>query len=172
MIARRVVRLFSAVAVVVVLGNYTGNSFAADKVKPMELSKALAQATLFANLTDEERNALKSAATLRHGEAGERIIVQGKSLDRMYILLEGQADVLVNGKVVATLPGQALVGEVEFLDKLPASADVAILKEALLLELNNDEFLRLMQKHARLGYVVMSEIAKMEAQRLRAMNLK
>ena len=166
-------RLFLAVVVVVVvLGNFAANSFAADKAKALELSKVLGQVKLFAGLTDMERAALKSAATLRHGKEGERIIEQGKPLTRMFIVLKGQAEVRVNGKVVATLPEQSLVGEIEFLDKLPASADVVIFKETYLIELNNAALTGLMKKHPRLGYVLMSEIARIESQRLRAMDLK
>ena len=166
-------RLFLAVVVVVVvLGNFAANSFAADKAKALELSKALGQAKLFAGLTDKERTALKSAATLRHCKEGERIIEQGKPLGRMFIVLEGQAEVRVNGKLVAALPEQSLVGEVEFLDMLPASADVVILKETHLIELNNAALTGLMKKQPRLGYVLMSEIARIEGQRLRAMDLK
>ena len=165
-------RLFLAVVVVVVLGTFAANSFAADKAKALELSKALGQAKLFAGLTEKERAALKSAATLRHCKEGERIIEQGKPLGRMFIVLEGQAEVRVNGKLVATLPEQSLVGEVEFLDMLPASADVVILKETHLIELNNTSLTGLMKKQPRLGYVLMSEIARIEGQRLRAMDLK
>ena len=166
-------RLFLAVGVVVVvLGNFVANSFAADKAKALELSKALGQAKLFAGLTDKERAALKSAASLRHCKEGERIIEQGKPLGRMFIVLEGQVEVRVNGKLVATLPEQSLVGEIEFLDMHPASADVVILKETRLIELNNAALTGLMKKQPRLGYVLMSEIARIEGQRLRAMDLK
>jgi len=103
-------RLFLAVVVVVVvLGTFAANSFAADKAKALELSKALGQAKLFAGLTHKERVALESAATLRHCKEGERIIEQGKPLDRMFIVLEGQAEVRVNGKLVATFPEQSLL---------------------------------------------------------------
>lgn len=64
-----------------------------------------------------ERAALTSAAILRHCKEGERIIEQGKPLSKMFIVLDGQAEVRVNGKLVATLPEQSLVGEVEFLDR-------------------------------------------------------
>ncbi|OGW37388.1 MAG: hypothetical protein A2Y97_01295 [Nitrospirae bacterium RBG_13_39_12] len=167
-------RLLLTVVVVVLIGNYAGNSFAADgaKAKALELSKALGKAKLFAGLTDKERDALKSAAMLRHCKAGERLIEQGKSLGRMFIVLEGQVSVRVNGKLVATLPEQSLVGEVEFLDMLPASADVVILKETHLIELNNAALTGLMQNQPRLGYVLMREIAKIEGQRLRVMDLK
>ena len=173
MVTRKATRWFLAGAVVcAILGNFGAVSFAAEKTKDVELSRALGQATLFAGLTDEERDALKSAALLRHCKAGESIIEQGKTLDRMFIIVDGQAEVRVNGKPVATLPEQSVVGEVEFLDRLPASADVVMLKDTHLIELNDAELTGLMKKQPRLGYAVMSELAKMEAQRLRAMNLK
>jgi signal-transduction protein with cAMP-binding, CBS, and nucleotidyltransferase domain len=156
------------VAVVVVMFGYLAcNSVAADEAKALALSKALSQAKLFAGLTDAEREALKVAATLRRGKVGERIIGQGKVLDRMFIILEGQAEVRVNGKHLATLSGQPLVGEIEFLDMLPATADVLLLKETDLIELHYASLAGLMEKQPRLGYVLMREIARIEARRLR-----
>jgi CRP-like cAMP-binding protein len=171
MITELKVRLFLAV-VVVMLTTFAANSFAADKVKALELSKALSQVKLFEGLTEKERAALESAATLRQCKENERIIEQGKTLDRMYVVLEGQAEVRVNGKLVATLPEGSLVGEIEFLDGLPASADVIVLKETRLIEINNAALTSLMRKQPRLGYVLMSEIARIEGQRLRAMDQK
>ena len=164
--------LWAVVIAVVALGSFGGNSLAADKAKALVLSKALGQAELFAGLTGKERAALKLAAKLWRCKEGERIIEQGKSLGRMFIILDGQAEVRVNGKLVATLPEQSLVGELEFLDMLPASADVVVLKETYLIELNNAALTDLMKKQPRLGYVLMSKIARIEGQRLRAMDMK
>jgi signal-transduction protein with cAMP-binding, CBS, and nucleotidyltransferase domain len=155
------------VFVAVMLGVFVSNSFAAVEAKDLELSKALAQVKLFAGLTDAERDTLKAAATLRRGKAGERLIQQETSNDRMFIILEGKAEVRVNGKHIVTLSGQHLLGEIEFLDKLPASADVFLLEEADLIELNHSAFTRLMENQPRLGYVLMGEIARIEASRLR-----
>ena len=155
-------------AVVVVMFGYLAcNSFAADEAKALALSKALAQVKLFAGLTVAERDALKAAVTLRRGKAGERIIQQGKALDRMFIILEGQAEVRVNGKHLVTLSEQPLVGEIEFLDMLPASADVLLIKETNLIEVNYAALTDLIEKQPRLGYVLMREIARIEARRLR-----
>ena len=154
-------------AVVVMLGYFAVNSFAADDGKALLLSKALGQVKLFAGLTEAERDALKGVATLRRGTAGERIIEQGKIQDKMYIILEGEGEVRVNGKHIVTLYGKDLVGEIEFLDMLPACADVILLKETNLIELNNAALTGLMENQPRLGYVLMSEIARIEARRLR-----
>lgn len=171
MITGPATRLILAVAIAA-FGSLAVDSFAADNAKTPDLSGALGRTGLFAGLTGAERVALKPAAVLRHCREGERIIEQGKPLDRMFIVLDGQAEVRVDGKVVATLPEQSLVGETEFLDPIPAGADVVALKESSLIELNNAALTRLMKRHPRLGYVLMSEIAKIEARRLRDMDRK
>ncbi len=164
--------LLAVVVFVAMLGSFADNSFAADKARVSELSRALSRAKLFAGLTDKERAALKSVTALRYGREGERIIEQGKPLDRMFIVHKGEAEVRVNGEVVAALPEQSIVGEVEFLDRLPASVDVVVFKDTRLIELNNADLVDLMKKQPRLGYVLMSEIARIEGQRLRAMDQK
>jgi len=158
---------FVCAVVVVMFGFLVSNSFASDKAESLALSKALSQVKLFAGLTDAERDSLKGAATLRRGKAGERIIRQGNTQDKMFIILESKVEVRVNEKHVATLSGQPLVGEIEFLDKLPATADVLLLKETDLIELNYAALTGLMENQPRLGYVLMREIATIEAQRLR-----
>ena len=164
MVTRMAGRFVWAV-VVVMLGISAGNSFAADKA--LALSNAVAQVKLFADLTDAERDELKSAVTLRSGEAGERIIEQGKALGKMFVILEGQVEIRVNGKHVATHSGQILIGEIEFLDNLPACADVLLTQETDLLEIDCAALTALMEKRPRLGYVLMREIASIEGRRLR-----
>ncbi|MBW1781714.1 MAG: cyclic nucleotide-binding domain-containing protein [Deltaproteobacteria bacterium] len=166
MVRRTARRLFCAV-VIVMFGYLSGYSFASDEAKSVALSKALSKVKLFAGLTDAERDALKAAATLRRGKAGERIIRQGQTLERMFIILDSKVEVEVNGRHVVTFSGQPLVGEIEFLDGLPAAADVLLGKDTDLIELNHAALTGLMKNHPRLGYVLMREIATMEAQRLR-----
>ena len=158
---------FVCAVVVVLFAYFTGNSFALEEGKAFTLSRALSQVQLFAGLTNAERDALKAAAKLRQGKAGERIIRQGETLDRMFIILESEAEVQVNGRHVVTLSGQPLVGEIEFLDKHPAAADVLLLKDSDLIELNYAALTVLMENRPRIGYVLMREIAQIEARRLR-----
>ena len=155
---------------IVMFGLLGASAFAADKVEGLELSKALAQVKIAAGLTEAERESLKAAATLRRGQAGELIVEQGKEMGRMVIILQGKAEVRISGKLVVSLSGQSLVGEIEFLDTLPASADVVLLEDADLIELDSAALNRLMEKQPRVGYVLMREIAKIEAGRLRRTN--
>ena len=59
-------------------------------------------------------SALVSLATTAYPlafEAGEDIVVQGASSDDAYLILEGEADVLIDDRVVATVGADDLVGE-------------------------------------------------------------
>lgn len=136
------------------------------------LSRVMAKATLFTGLTDTERDTLKSATRLRQARAGECIIKQGTKSGSMFIILDSPAEILVNGNHIVTLSGQSLVGEIEFLDTLPASADVIVTQDTDLIEMNHTALTDLMDKHPRMGYVLMRELAKIAAQRLRAGNSK
>jgi signal-transduction protein with cAMP-binding, CBS, and nucleotidyltransferase domain len=173
MAIRLAARFFLTVCVfALACGTFSGDLSAADKRAGTELSRAIGQAKLFAGLTDKEKAALEAAATLRHGKKGEHIIEQGTSSGKMFIVLEGQAEVRIDGKIVAALPDQPLVGEVEFLDGGAASGDVVLSQDTDLIALNNAALGDLMKKQPRLGYVLMSEIARIEARRLKAMNPK
>jgi CRP/FNR family transcriptional regulator, cyclic AMP receptor protein len=165
--SNRSVCRFVWVAMLVVFGCLNSTSFASDETKSLALSNAMAQVKLFVALTEGERETLKSTATLRRGLAGEHIIEQGKRSGRMFIVLDGQAQVCVNGRRIVSLSGQFLVGEIEFLDELPATADVLLIQDTDLIELDNVALTNLMEKKPRLGFVLMREIAKIEAKRLR-----
>ena len=170
MITERTTRTFLGIlAMVLMLSNSACHSVGSAKRKDPELSAALRQVTLFAALTNAERTALESAAILRHCEAGERIIEQGQHLSKMYIPMQSKAEVRVDSNLVATLSEQSLIGEIEFLDTCPASAEVVIQKETPLIELDNAALTHLMKQNPRLGYTLIKEIAVIEAKRLRAM---
>ena len=160
------------VLAVIMLGNITLNSLAADEANERGLDKALGQVKLFSGLTNEERDAIKSAASLRSGKAGERIIEEGKKLDRMFIVMEGGTEVWLKGKCIATHPGQDLVGEFEFLDMGPAIANIILVKDTDIIELNYASLYDLIEKQPRLGCNLMREIAKAEIRRLLEKNTK
>ena len=137
-----------------------------------EQAGTLAAVNVFAQLTDAERSILKGAATLQSGKTGERIITQGMAMKRMTVIMTGEADVFINKKKIVTLKGQVLVGEIEFLDGKTATADVILKQDSDLVVLDNARLRAIMDKHPRIGYVLMHEIAKIESQRLRETSTK
>jgi len=160
-------RLYTLFTMTVLCILFCTVSYAAQPGDPA-LSAALSRVKMLADLTSAEKEALQSAAKLRRAQAGVCLTRKGAALDRMFIVLDGEAEVRVNGEFVTAPSGQFLVGEAEYLDQGPVFADVTLIKEADIIELNNDALTRLMESQPHIGYVIMREIARIEAKRLRA----
>lgn len=139
----------------------------AAKTENLTLSGALAKVKIFAGLTDKERDALESVATLRHIKAGEQLTKKGSVIDKIFIILDGQAEIFSDGKLITTMSGQFIIGETEFLVDLPVFVDVILLKETDLIELDNTKLSNLIENKPRLGFILMREVARIEGQRLR-----
>lgn len=136
------------------------------------LSTALNQVCIFEKLTPSERDIVGTATTLRHVKAGERITRKGQTPEKMFVILDGEAEVWVHGNLVVTLSGQVLIGETEFLNKDHFYEDVIVTKDTHIIELNNAQLAVLMEKHPRIGYVILGEMAVIESQRLRDTTLR
>ncbi len=132
------------------------------------LDQALAKAELLADLEPSERELLKPAAALRRIQAGEHIARHGHYPGKIFIVLDGKAQVEHQGRLITTLSGEIIVGETEFLDKKPMFADVIVQEDTQVIELDNDRLSEILHKHPGLGYAVMREIALIEARRLRS----
>ena len=66
----------------------------------------------------------KSEPTRQTFSAGEILIRQGESNDKMFIILSGELEVKVGGKAAALLKEGDLFGELSMIDKEPASGEV------------------------------------------------
>jgi CRP-like cAMP-binding protein len=79
---------------------------------------------IFAELNDKHlRRVLELGKIVEHGD-GHEIVAQGRIALGFHLLLEGSADVLVNGAVRRTLGPGDYFGEVAVLDRKPRSASV------------------------------------------------
>ena len=168
----RMGRSFALILVVVMLAGLASNIPTSAGNKSMSLSDAIAKVKWFQDLKSGEKESLKSVASIRRAKAGEKIIEQGKSTKKIIVVLDGKAQVLVDGKEVAILSGEFIVGEIEFLDMSPASADVILQQDADIIEMGNLALYSLMDKEPRIGYLLMAELARLEAERLRLTNLR
>jgi Cyclic nucleotide-binding domain len=95
------------------------------KLKLMEDAHLLRQG-VFAGLTDAQLARLVKAGSWRHLETGAILTHQGKPVDELVLICEGQAIVDASGTVVAHLRDGAFVGEMAFVSGNPASATVII----------------------------------------------
>ena len=128
---------------------------------------ALRRVPVFQRLDKEALRKVAQVAELVERQDGDRIIEQGKRTRKMAIALDSEVRILIHGKPIRVLPPNSLVGEIEFLEDVPASADVVLMGKSRIILLEYKRFQDVMDADPGLGYRVMFEIARMEANRLR-----
>lgn len=94
---------------------------------------------------------------------GEVLFHQGDAADAAYILLEGDADILVespSGPVrVAQLGKNDIVGEIAILCDVPRTATVAAASRLVTLRVSKDGFFNLVTQFPQVGVEIMHELA-------------
>jgi CRP-like cAMP-binding protein len=94
---------------------------------------------------------------------GDVLFHQGDTADAAYILLEGDADILVespSGPVrVAQLGKNDIVGEIAILCDVPRTATVAAASRLLTLRVSKDGFFNLVTQFPQVGVEIMHELA-------------
>jgi CRP-like cAMP-binding protein len=97
-------------------------------------------------------------------QPGEDVVRQGEPGDAAYIVLEGDADVIVatpTGELkVATLGCNDIVGEIAILIDIPRTATVRASTELTTLRIAKDHFFRLVTEVPEMGIEIMKELAR------------
>src|SRR5690606_13642641 len=93
-------------------------------------------------------------------EAGEVIFGEGDPGDVIYVVQEGEVQVIHDGAVLATLGPGELVGEMALIDNMPRSATVIAHTDVKLVPVDHNHFYALLQKTPVFGTTVMQLISK------------
>ncbi|MBL8828552.1 MAG: cyclic nucleotide-binding domain-containing protein [Planctomycetaceae bacterium] len=135
---------------------------------------------LFAGLSpDQCRQVLKIADECEfHG--GEVIVHQGRELQLLWILLEGEVEVVktfdgkgldgTSGLVLATLGQYANFGEMSFFHKAPHSANVRAKTAVRLLRIERERFDVELKGHSQAAYQIAANTVSSLAERMRRMD--
>jgi bacteriocin-type transport-associated protein len=97
---------------------------------------------IFGDLRDEDIEWLAAVGQRKNFAAGSVLIQEGKPVQEVYILLEGQLSVLVasrRNEKIATLQKGEIVGELSFLDSRPPSATVVATVDSIVLAVSRDK---------------------------------
>lgn len=125
--------------------------------------EALRAIPLFAKIDPPRLKLLAFTSEHMEFDEGETICRQGESGDAAYILLEGDADVLVDtpeGSVkVATLHKNDIVGEIAVLCDVPRTATVMAASTVVTLKIAKDGFFNLVTQFPQVGVEIMGELA-------------
>lgn len=125
--------------------------------------EALKNIPIFAKLEPTKLKLL--AFTSEHIEfmSGDVLCQQGEQGDAAYILLEGEADIMVDtpdGPVkVASLGRNDIVGEIAILCDVPRTASVVAASHVSTLQISKENFFKLVMQFPHLSVEIMHELA-------------
>ena len=131
-----------------------------------ELSDAIASMTLFADLSTPQLARVVHTFEERYFPEGERILRQGLRGSGFFVILEGDASVVIDGQPRATLARGDFFGEVSILLGEPPVADVVALRPLRCLVLDGPSVEGFLVDHPR----VMYRMLQAQARRLRNAN--
>jgi CRP-like cAMP-binding protein len=111
----------------------------------------LAAIELFSQLSAKELRKIASFMTLVKIKAGRDLTVQGTPGREFMIIVEGEASVRRNGRLIASLGPGDFFGELAVVAGLPRTATVTAESEMLVETLNRREFSSLLDASPRLA---------------------
>jgi bacteriocin-type transport-associated protein len=98
---------------------------------------------IFGDLSDGDIEWLIAIGERKNFPAGSVLIQEGKPIEEVYILLDGQLSVLVAASqrnlTINTLQKGEIVGELSFLDSRPPSATVVAATDSIVLAISRDK---------------------------------
>ncbi|MGF1474187.1 MAG: cyclic nucleotide-binding domain-containing protein [Geminicoccaceae bacterium] len=125
--------------------------------------EALRQIPLFAKIDPGKLKLLAFTSEHLMFMRGDELFQQGDVGDAAYIILEGDADILVdtpNGPVnVAQVHKNDIVGEIAILCDVPRTATVKAKNDLATLRVSKDGFFHLVTQFPQVGIEIMGELA-------------
>ena len=102
--------------------------------------EALRQVPLFERCASKDLEFVASRTDEVEVPAGRLLVQQGRPADTFYLLLEGEADLEVDGKTRPALKAGDFFGEISMLDLGPATATVVTRTPARLMVMSHTQF--------------------------------
>jgi CRP/FNR family transcriptional regulator, cyclic AMP receptor protein len=104
---------------------------------------------IFSHLSDEEANRLAAFATETSVADGQILMKQGDYSTELIGIEEGTADVIRDGKKIASLKEGDLIGEMGLLEREPRNADVIATSPMVVMKLTHWEIRRMSEETLR-----------------------
>jgi hypothetical protein len=118
---------------------------------PMDMVFLLKGVPLLSDLSGEQLLPVADIVQQVHVEGGDLVFAEGQPGNHLYVILEGEVDVLYGAEVVAKLGVKECFGEMALLDSSPRSASVRARKDCELLAISRDDFQDLLDMHPALA---------------------
>ncbi|AMN54195.1 MULTISPECIES: cyclic nucleotide-binding domain-containing protein [Stappiaceae] len=125
--------------------------------------EALRKVPLFRGIDETKLRLLAFISDRTEYPSGERLCSQGEEGDCAFIILSGDADVLVDTpegeKKVAQVSENSIVGEIAILCDVPRTATLVAANDMDVLTVSKDDFLKLLKEFPDISLEVMRTLA-------------
>jgi len=132
-------------------------------VSLLQESELLRQFPFFADMEAPRLKLLAFMSQRVAFDAGKTLFQQGDAADAAYLIIEGEADILVDtstGPVtIATLRANDIVGEMAILCDVPRTATVRAKTRLVALRIAKEPFLRMVREFPKMAVSIMRELA-------------
>jgi cytochrome P450 len=126
----------------------------------MSTADELSALALFEGCSTEDlERVARSITEVRRVPAGEAVCTEGDKADRWWIVVDGLADVTVEGLYVGTIGPGETIGELALLDGEPRAATVTASSDMVLEEVQGHDFLEALLASPRLSLAILREVA-------------
>lgn len=133
----------------------------------LQKAESLKRVSIFANLPNQELEAIARLTSIVTVKAGEALILKGEMGTCLYVIVDGELRVHLGDRTVATSGAGDVTGEMALLDAEPRSASVSAVTQARLLQLEQEPFYQLLAANPQVSH----ELLRLLSRRLRARTL-
>jgi cytochrome P450 len=109
--------------------------------------------------TDDLERVAQSITDVRRVPAGDTVCAEGDKADRWWIVVDGLADVTMDGLYLGTIGPGETIGELALLDGEPRAATVTAASDMVLEEVRGEDFLEALLSSPRLSLAILREVA-------------
>lgn len=125
-----------------------------------EKAEKLGSLQLFRDCTRRERTLIADVLVEEEIAAGAPLTREGQDGGTAYIIVEGKAEVVREGHVLATVGPNDLVGELSLLDRQPRTATVIAVTDLKVLAMTHTDFAQLLIDVPELSHKLLSVLAE------------
>jgi len=120
----------------------------------------LKKVDLFSKIPGEDLAKVAEIVKETSFEAGEQIIREGDMGDCLYLIIEGEVDVVAGERQLACLGLSECFGEMSLLDSEPRSACVVAKTDVALLKIEQEDFYEMMTERPEVAQGVISVLTR------------
>ena len=120
----------------------------------------LKQTPIFAKTSESSLKTMLKSAIEKTVEPGDKLVGKGERGTGFYLIIDGKADVMDEGKTLATFTGGDFFGELAVIDGAPRTADVVAVEATTCIVVSQWAMRSIISSHAEIALSILEELVE------------